>query len=34
MSGITIFKVSAPFWALIGGVIVSMIVEPKDFDES
>lgn len=33
MSGITVFKVSAPFWGLIGGVIVSIIVEPKDFNE-
>ncbi|MBZ4686464.1 MAG: benzoate rane transport protein [Clostridia bacterium] len=31
MSGITILKVSAPFWALVGGVIVSYLVEPNDF---
>ncbi len=31
MSGITIFQISAPFWALIGGVLVSLIIEPKDF---
>lgn len=31
ISGVTILKVSAPFWALIGGVLVSLIAEPKDF---
>lgn len=31
MSGITMLKISAPFWALLGGVIVSYLVEPKDF---
>ena len=31
MSGITLFQISAPFWALIGGVLVSLIIEPKDF---
>lgn len=32
MSGITILKISSPFWALVGGVIISLLVEPKDFD--
>lgn len=31
MSGITIFKISAPFWALAGGIIVSYFLEPNDF---
>ncbi len=31
MSGITILEISAPFWALIGGVIVSYLVEPGDY---
>ena len=31
MSGISIFKISAPFWALLGGVLISLIAEPKDF---
>lgn len=31
MSGITLFKISAPFWALLTGVIVSLIMEPRDF---
>lgn len=31
MSNITLFKISAPFWALVGGVIISYIIEPKDF---
>lgn len=31
MSGISIAKISAPFWALIAGVIVSLIIEPQDF---
>lgn len=33
MSGITILKVGSVFWALVGGVIVSLITERKDFDE-
>lgn len=33
MSGITILKIGSPFWALLGGVVVSLIVEKKDFDE-
>lgn len=33
MSGITILKIGSAFWALLGGVIVSLIVERKDFDE-
>lgn len=33
MSGIIIFKISAPFWALVGGVIVSFLAEPQDFQD-
>ncbi|GAW91022.1 benzoate/H(+) symporter BenE family transporter [Calderihabitans maritimus] len=32
MSGITLLKISAPFWALVGGVIASLLVEPQDFE--
>ncbi|MBZ4654791.1 MAG: benzoate transporter [Peptococcaceae bacterium] len=32
MSGVTILKISSPFWALLGGVVASLIAEPKDFD--
>ncbi|MEW6662333.1 MAG: benzoate/H(+) symporter BenE family transporter [Bacillota bacterium] len=31
MSGIVLFKISAPLWALLGGVVISHIVEPQDF---
>jgi len=31
MSGISFFGVSSPFWALIGGVVVSLVLEQKDF---
>jgi benzoate membrane transport protein len=31
MSGITILKIGAPFWALVAGTLISLIVEPKDF---
>lgn len=31
MSGIVLFKISAPFWSLVGGVIASLILEPQDF---
>ncbi|SFF35656.1 benzoate/H(+) symporter BenE family transporter [Blastococcus tunisiensis] len=31
MSGVTILNVSAPFWALVGGVLASLVLEPKDF---
>jgi len=31
ISGVAFFKIASPFWALIGGVFVSLIVEPKDF---
>lgn len=30
-SGITILHIGAPFWALVGGVVISMIVERADF---
>lgn len=32
MSGVSFFSISSPFWALIGGVIVSLIIERGDFD--
>ncbi|MCG8564370.1 MAG: benzoate/H(+) symporter BenE family transporter, partial [Desulfobacterales bacterium] len=31
MSGISVAKISAPFWALVVGVIISLIIEPQDF---
>lgn len=31
MSNITVFKISAPLLALVGGVIISLLVESKDF---
>ncbi|WP_255494284.1 benzoate/H(+) symporter BenE family transporter [Janibacter sp. YB324] len=31
MSGVTILNISAPFWALLGGVLVSLAVESNDF---
>jgi benzoate membrane transport protein len=31
MSGVTLLNISSPFWALLGGVLVSMIIEPNDF---
>jgi benzoate membrane transport protein len=31
MSGITILKIGAPFWALVIGTIISLLVEPQDF---
>ncbi len=31
MSGVTILNISSPFWALLGGVLVSLAVESKDF---
>lgn len=34
MSGVVILKISAPFWALLGGVIVSYIAEPGDFKKA
>nr|WP_245523159.1 benzoate/H(+) symporter BenE family transporter [Thermosediminibacter oceani] len=32
MSGLTLFKISAPFWSLVGGVLASLIMEPDDFE--
>lgn len=32
MSGVSFFSISSPFWALIGGVVVSLIIEKADFD--
>lgn len=34
MSGVTILNISSPFWALLGGVLVSLAVEWKDFKPS
>lgn len=31
MSGVTILQISAPFWALVGGVVTSLVLEPRDF---
>lgn len=31
MSGIAMFNISAPFWALLGGVLASLLLEPRDF---
>lgn len=31
MSGVTLFGISAPFWALVGGVLASLMLETKDF---
>ena len=31
MSGVTLFGISAPFWALVGGVLASLLLETKDF---
>jgi benzoate membrane transport protein len=33
-SGITIFKIGAPFWALTIGVIISLIMEKEDFESN
>ena len=33
ISGVAFFKIASPFWALIGGVVASLIVEPRDFQE-
>ncbi|AOT71279.1 benzoate/H(+) symporter BenE family transporter [Geosporobacter ferrireducens] len=33
MSGITIIHIGSAFWALVGGVVVSLVAERKDFDE-
>lgn len=30
-SGITFFKIAAPFWALVGGVAISLILEKEEF---
>ncbi|QGU96893.1 benzoate/H(+) symporter BenE family transporter [Clostridium bovifaecis] len=34
MSGISILKIGSAFWALLVGVIISLIVEKKDFDQA
>lgn len=31
LSGVTLFKISSPFWALVGGVAISFLVERADF---
>lgn len=33
MSGVTLFNISAPFWALVGGVLASLLLEPRHFWE-
>jgi len=33
MSGITILKIGAPFWALLIGTIISLVAEPQDFKQ-
>ncbi|WP_261133961.1 benzoate/H(+) symporter BenE family transporter [Bacillus sp. Marseille-Q3570] len=32
MSGVSFFAISSPFWAIVGGVIVSYFIERRDFD--
>jgi benzoate membrane transport protein len=32
-SGISIFSIGSAFWALVGGVVISLIVEKGDFDD-
>lgn len=32
MSGVSFFDISSPFWALVVGVLVSLIIEKKDFN--
>lgn len=34
VSNITILSIGSAFWALLGGVVISMICEKKDFDEA
>lgn len=34
ISGVSLFGISAPFWSLVGGVVVSLIIETDDFKES
>lgn len=31
-SGISILKIGAPFWALVVGIVVSLVLEPQDFE--
>lgn len=31
MSDVTVLNISSPFWALVGGVLVSLVLEPNDF---
>ena len=31
LSGISLFKIGAPFWALVGGALISYLVEQQDF---
>ncbi|MBI2953225.1 MAG: benzoate/H(+) symporter BenE family transporter [Chloroflexi bacterium] len=33
VSGLTIFNIGAPFWGLVGGVAISLFLEPGDFAE-
>ncbi|WP_411843842.1 benzoate/H(+) symporter BenE family transporter [Salinicoccus sp. HZC-1] len=34
ISGISFFGISAPFWSLLGGVAVSLVIEQKDFKDT
>lgn len=34
MSNLTLFKIGAPLWALVGGVAVSLLLERKDFQKT
>ena len=34
ISGVTLFGISAPFWSIVGGVVVSLIIEKDDFKET
>ena len=33
-SGVEFFRIAAPFWALAGGVLISLLLEPRDFASS
>ena len=34
VSNVTFFRVGAPFWALVGGVVISLLLERADFKQS
>lgn len=31
MSGVSPFEIGAPFWSLVGGVVISLVLEPEDW---